>query len=221
MNESSLHGAIKNMYSHDDCTYECTVEGFIVDVSKGDSIIEIQTGNFANIRLKLLSLLSRHRIKLVYPIAVEKTIIVYDRERENILYRRKSPKKGELLDIVDELIHIPKQIVHQNFSLVVLLTREEEVRSADGEGSWRRKGVSIIDRRLLDVVESIEFHHARDYMRLLPDDLPSCFTNAVIADRMNKPKRKIRKLTYVLRQMGLIRMTGKQGNAHIFEPVPW
>jgi hypothetical protein len=208
---------LKQLYSDGVAEREASIGGFIVDVVRGDSIIEIQTGSFSKIRNKLASLLPDHRVRLVYPIAFEKTLIVYDHNMENIIYRRKSPKKGELLDVVDQMIHIPELLVHPNFSLEVVLTREEEIRSSDGRGSWRRKGISIIDRRLLSVIDRVHFPGVRDYLRLFPHDLPRSFTNRVLSNAMNRPVRKIRKLSYCFRQMGLLRVTGKQGNTLVFE----
>ena len=108
MNESNLHSALKKLYTNAAEEHELCINGFIVDIVRDGSIIEIQTGSFSKINKKLTALLPDYRVKLVYPIACEKTLLVYDHKKENILYRRKSPKKVQLLDIMDELIYIPK-----------------------------------------------------------------------------------------------------------------
>lgn len=216
LNESNLHSALKHVYSGTNAVHESNVDGYVVDVIQNDSIIEIQTGSFTKIRPKIAELLSRYHVKLVYPIASEKTIVVYDSKKENVLYKRRSPKKGELIDIADEIIHIPGLITHPNFSLEVVLTKEEEIRSADGRGSWRRKGISILDRKLLDIISRVNFDHARDYLMLLPDSTPSAFTNRQLAQLMRKPVRKIQKLTYSFKKMGLLEVIGRQGNAQVF-----
>ena len=212
-----MHSALKHLYSNTNAEHESNIDGFIVDIVHNNSIIEIQTGSFTKIRAKLSTLLSHYKVKLVYPIAFEKTLIVYDSKKENILYKRRSPKKGELIDIVDEIIHIPKLIIHPNFSLEVLFTKEEEIRSADGEGSWRRKGISILDRQLLDIIKRIKFNHVQDYIMLLPNNVPSSFTNMDLSRIMSKPLKKVQKLTYSLKQMSLLRVIGKQGNAQVFK----
>ncbi len=214
-----MHLALKHLYSDTNAEHESNIDGFIVDIVHNNSIIEIQTGSFTKIRAKLSALLSHYKVKLVYPIAFEKTLIVYDSKKENILYKRRSPKKGELIDIVYEIIHIPKLIIHPNFSLEVLFTKEEEIRSADGEGSWRRKGISILDRRLLDIIKRIKFNHVQDYIMLLPNNVPSSFTNMDLSRIMSKPLKKVQKLTYSLKQMSLLRVIGKQGNAQVFKVV--
>ena len=217
INESNLHSALKLEYAGTNTVHESIVDGYIVDVVQNDTIIEIQTGSFTKIRPKISSLLPRHSVKLVYPIAVEKTIVVYDANKENVLYKRRSPKKGDLIDIADEIIHITDLIVHPNFSLEVIFTTEEEIRSADGKGSWRRKGISIIDRKLLDIIHRVNLNHTRDYLMLFPGGTPSTFTNRQLSQLFKKPLRKIRKLTYSLKKIGLLEVIGRNGNAHLFK----
>jgi hypothetical protein len=217
INESNLHSALKHEYSGPNAVHESTVDGYVVDVFQNSRIIEIQTGSFTKIKPKISELLPRYSVKLVYPIACEKTIVVYDSKMENVLYKRKSPKKCGLIDVADEIIHIPELIIHPNFSLDVLFTKEEEVRTADGRGSWRRRGISILDRKLLGIINRVSFEHAGDYLMLLPESAPMIFTNRHLSQIMKKPVKKIRKLTYSLKKIGLLEVVGKQGNAQLFK----
>jgi hypothetical protein len=216
VNESSLHETLKNLYAAGGHATESTLDGYIVDIAGEGSVIEIQTGDFSGIRGKIAALLPKHRIKLVYPLAVEKTLVVIDPETKETVYRRRSPKKGELIDVAGEILHIPWSILHPNFSLEVLLTKVEEVRSADGKGSWRRRGMSIVDRRLLEIIGRVEFKRAADYLRLLPDGLPRLFTNRVVAGVMRRPIEKVGRLTYCLRRLGLLEVAGREGNSNVF-----
>jgi hypothetical protein len=195
---------------------ESRVCGYVVDILDGDRIIEIQTGGFSKIREKVSVLLREYRVNLVLPIAVEKTLVVYDDRLERVLYRRKSPKRGEHLDIVHELVYIPELALHPGFSIELLLTREEEIRSADGKGSWRRRGIRIVDRKLLAVTGRVRFDCVRDYLQFLPEGLPRLFTNRTVSDVTGKPMRTIGKLTYSLRKMGALQVEGKQGNLQVF-----
>jgi hypothetical protein len=216
MNESSLHETLKNLYAAGGHSTESAIDGYIVDIAAEGGVIEIQTGGFSRVRGKIASLLPKHKVKLVYPVAVEKTIVVVDPETNKTAYRRKSPKKGELIDIAGEILYIPLSILHPNFSLEVLLTKEEEVRAADGKGSWRRRGMSIVDRKLLGITGRVEFRRAADYLRLLPDSLPPSFTNRTAAELMGRPVEKIERLTYSLRRLGLLEVAGRAGNANVY-----
>ena len=91
--------------------------------------------------------------RLVFPIAQEKWIVRMSKDEKTCLGRRKSPKKGNIFHLFDELVYIPGLITHPNFSLETLLIQEEEVRCDDGTGSWRRHGLRIADHRLIDVLK--------------------------------------------------------------------
>ena len=116
----------------------------------------------------------------------------------------------------DELIRCPELMKEDLFSLEILLIRAEEIRLQDGRGSWRRKGMSIYDRILLDVTESVIFRNREDLISLLPEHLPLQFTNKILAHHLQIPDYKARRITYCLRKMDLLESVGKQGNALLY-----
>lgn len=215
-NEKSLHSSIKQWYAVPGDRLEVKLDKYIIDLVREDSLIEIQTRNFSAIGGKLRELVKYNKVILVHPIAIEKYIVIIE-EPDKIISRRKSPKKGKLVDLFNELIRIPDLIVEENFVLEILMTKEEEIRCKDGKGSWRRKGISIVDRKLVEVVEKVTFREGKDFLRFLPEDLPENFTNKELAKTMKITVYKARKVTYCLRKMKLIKEVGKQRNELIFE----
>jgi hypothetical protein len=174
MNERSLHAALKALYCRDGCSCEVDIENYIVDIIDADhTIIEIQTSSLSNIRKKITSLVRNYRVKLVYPVAVEKTLYVYDEPQGALLYSRKSPKRGGIADIFREALHLRDLLLHPNFELEVVFINAEELRAKDGKGSWRRGGTSIFDKQLTSVVEKLTLKTADDYRNILPATLPS------------------------------------------------
>ena len=216
MNQYSLHAAIKNWYSVAGDRFEVRVEDFIVDIVREPLLIEIQTRNFSAIKKKLTKLLETHQVRLVYPIPQRKWI-VHVTEAGEIIRRRKSPKQGRLFDLFYELVRTPTLVKDENFSLDVLMIEEEEVRCNDGKGSWRRRGVSIRDRRLLKVNSTTLFKNEQGFLRFLPRDLPQPFTNKNLAKRSGVSLTLARKITYCLRKMGAIAVVGKKRKELIFE----
>ena len=164
MNEHSLHSAVKQWYALPGDKFEVSVEDFVVDIVRGGLLIEIQTRNFSAPKKKLKRLIREHCVRLVYPIARRKWIVRVAQSGE-MLSRRRSPKKGRLIDLFYELVRIPDMIKNQNFSLEILMIREEEVRCNDGKGSWRRRGASIRDRKLIDVIGRMMFKDEKDFLR--------------------------------------------------------
>jgi hypothetical protein len=216
-NESSLHSSVKSWISRPGDRFEVWVDGFVVDIVRNDLLIEVQTSNFSAIKNKLWSLVEDHNLRLVHPIARRKWIVRVAEPSSRVVSRRRSPKKGKLTDLFDELIWVPDLVDEDNFSLEVLMVEEEEIRCNDGRGSWRRKGVSIKDHKLLDVYENVTFTTREDFRRFLPIDLPQPFSNNSLAETLGISVRQARRMTYCLRKMGVIQVVGKNGKALLFE----
>jgi len=217
LNERALHAALKEWYARAGDVFEVDVDGFLIDIVRGNLLIEIQTGNFAAIRRKLVKLTKNHVVRLVHPIPLEKWIVRLAEDSDDELGRRRSPKHGRVEMLFEELVRIPTLPAHLNFSFEVLLTREEELRRRDGTArAWRRRGWVIQERRLLEVVDRQLFETADELASLLPEDLDDPFTTAGLAELAHTPRALAQKMTYCLREMGMIRQVGKHGNAILY-----
>jgi len=217
LNEKDLHAAIKRWYAEPGDRFEVPLEGSLIDIVRGDLLIEIQTRNFSAIKRKLAKLAAGHRVRLVHPIPFEKWIVRLSPDKESVLGRRKSPKRGTIEDVFSELVHVPHLMPLPNFSLEVLLIQEEEVRCQDGSHrAWRRKGWVTQERRLIDVVARRAFENPADLLDLIPDTMPDPFTTADMAEAMDRPRRLAQQAAYALRAMEAIEATGKRGNAVLY-----
>ena len=105
---------------------------------------------------------------------------------------------------------------HPHLQLQVVYTHEEELRRDDGQGSWRRKGVSIVDRRLLDVVESRVFASVADYAALLPAEATE-FTCRELAQALAIRLPQARRMAYCLHAMGALEQAGKRGRERVWQ----
>ncbi len=215
LNESSLHKALKEYYAPG-YNVEETVKGFVVDLKKDKKIIEIQTGNFSSLKKKFKLLLPDYKIHLVYPIPKEKRLIRLDSDGE-ILSKRLSPKKGCWADIFSELVYITDFLLDPNLSIEILLTKEEEIRVEDGRGSWRRKGVSIKDHHLVEILSRYFLKNATDYLSFLPANLGNTFTNKELANLGFYSLNKAQKITYTLKKAGLITVDKKVGSQYYYQ----
>jgi hypothetical protein len=216
MNEHSLHLEIKKVYSLPGDVFEVKLGNYIVDILRGELVIEVQTKNFSSLKEKLQTLIKTHQVRLVYPLT-EKKWITYITKEDTAVNKRKSPKKGRLTDLFRELVRIPDMICENNFSLEVLFIDEEEVRCADGKGSWRRRGVSIKERRLVKVNDRLLFQNKYDYLIILPGNLNKIFTNKELAKSAKISVRTARQITYCLRKSGFIQITETKGRELYFQ----
>ena len=216
LGERNLHSALKVWYARPGDRLEAEVDGFHIDIVRRKLLIEIQTGNFSSQKRKLNTLLEKHPVRLVFPIAQEKWIIRLGPDGVTMVGKRKSPKRGNIYHLFTELVSLPSMIENENFCLEVLLTREEEIRRNDGRGSWKRKGWSISDRRLIEVLDRRLFKKPADFLELAPEGLPEPFSTQDLANGIAQQHWLAQKMAYCLRNMGLIHVVGKKRNALLY-----
>ncbi len=218
-NEKALHAALKTWYASPTDQFEQPVGRYVIDIVQPQQLVEIQTRSFASLKTKLHELVKTHRVRLVHPIAQEKWVVKLAADLVTQESRRKSPKRGSVVNLFAELVSFPKLINHPNFSLEVLLIREEEQRRHEPGRSWRRAGWVTHERYLLGVVEQRIFHTAADLVELLPSSLVQPFTSTELAKALRCPGRLAQQMSYCLRTMGAIEEVGKRGRAKLYQCI--
>ena len=216
LNEKPLHASLKEWYARPGDRFEVTVDGFVIDIVRDDLLLELQTGNFASIKSKLIELVCAHRVRLIYPVAQEKWIVKLAKDNRGRETRRKSPKRGRVEDLFWEMVSFPQLLANPHFSLEVLLIREEEVWRYEGKRKWRRRGWVIEERRLLEVVNRRLFEQPADWRALLPESLGESFTTKDLATAMGIRRHLAQKMAYCLRKVRVIELIGKRGRANSY-----
>ena len=216
LNEKPLHAALKEWYAQPGDRFEVSIDGYVVDIVRGDVLIEIQTGNFASIKRKVHALAAKHTLRLVYPIARDKWILRLAGKGDEVLSRRRSPKRGALEQVFAQLVSFPWLIAHPGFSIEVLSVQEEEVRCYDGKRGWRRKGWVTRERRLLDVVGRKVLDGPKDLLGFIPPDLTEPWTTGDLSAAIGQPRWLSQKIVYCLREAGVARVVGKKKNAILY-----
>ena len=208
LNEKPLHAALKEWYRIDGDEVEVPLEGFVIDLVRDGLLVEIQTRGFASMRRKLDRLLDSHSICIVYPVAAEKWIVKVD-DNGGEVSRRRSPKRGIPADVCGELVSFPSLLSHPNFTLEVALIEEEEVRRPHAKKGWRRGGLVIEERRLVDVRELVEFDAPEALLGLLPEGMPDPFTTADLAEGLGRSRHAAQEVGYCLRVSGAVGTAGR------------
>lgn len=216
LNEGPLHTALKAWYARKGDMVEVPMDGRQIDIVRGDLLIEIQTSSLSALRRKLEALLETHLVRLVHPVAYERWILRVEGDQQQVIGRRRSPRRGRLEDAFKELVSVAKLLPHPRFECEILLTREEEVRKHEPGRAWRRRGWVVVERRLLEVVESHLLNEPSDLCRTLPLELPAPFTTGDLAERLRISPNLAQKMAYCLREAGAITVEGKQGNARTY-----
>jgi hypothetical protein len=213
LREKPLHASLKRWYSRSGDGVEVAVDGFVIDLVREELLIEVQTRGFSSMRKKVTTLIDLgHHVRIVHPIPVDKWIVKVAADGA-VLSRRRSPRHGSPIDVFAELVSFPDLLVHSNLEIELILTSEEEYRRHTPDRSWRRKGWTVEERRLIDVADTLLISDAGDLAALLPPGLPEPFTTADLAPRLGRSRRVAQQMAYCLRIAGAIDAVGKSGNA--------
>lgn len=216
LGESPLHASLKRWYAEPGDEIEARVDDYVIDIVRGELLIEVQTRGFSSMKQKLTTLLEAgHRVRIVHPISVERWIVKID-EHAEILSRRRSPKHGAPSDIFTELVSFPALMSLEELEIDLVLVHEDEVRRHQPDGPWRRRGWATVERRLLEVRDTFLLSGLDDLAGLMPMGLPEVFTTAELADGLGRPRRTAQQMAYCLREVGVLTSVGKEGNAHVY-----
>jgi hypothetical protein len=219
--ETSLHRQLKTQYAVKSQGIEISMHGFRIDaIGKRGELIEIQFASLGALRQKTLRLLAEQtkRVRIVKPIVARKTIVTLDAPEGEILRRRLSPKRGEVLDIFLDLVHFGQVFPHPKLTLEVVLIEAEDIRVDRERPTRRGKRYRNVDQRLVEVLSRIEFVTLADLLKYVPlEDLPSSFDTLELSNALGRPRWFAQKVAYCLRQSGAINIVGKRANSQLYQ----
>lgn len=232
LNESSLHKTLKEIYAlQDGSKTEAEEDGVVYDILNEDgSVIEIQTKNLSKLLAKSLEAIKRRKITIVHPIIVSKTIETYDKDGKLIL-RRKSPKKENIYSVFRELTGLYPVLLEENFTLELLeiemtetrIRTEEKTQSKNKRRRFEKDWVKT-GKKLDQIFSKTVLKTRDDYLSLLPSGLNETFTRKEISEKLKQQKRapassyqNISLMTWVFEKMGLLEITGKNGNSIVYK----
>jgi len=217
--ETSLHRELKAAYAGEGALFEVPWGKYRVDVVCGNRLIEIQHGPLGAIRDKVRELLEQqHHVLVVKPIVACKYLVQPAAPGGEVLRRRRSPKRGRLLDIFDDLIRFTRVFPHRRLTLDVVLVDVEEYRYP-GHGRrrrWRRTDQETEEQKLLAIRETHLFRTAGDLLRLIDPPPPCPVHSGDLAATLGIARWRAQRIVYCLRHMQAIRQVGKQGNTRLY-----
>ena len=115
-----------------------------IDAIRSDGLmIEVQSSALSPLRGKIERLVGLgQRVRVVKPIILSRRIVQMDRKTGRALSARRSPKRGQCLDIFDDLVAVARWLAEPGFSLELLEVIIDEQRVArrrrPGSASWDR-----------------------------------------------------------------------------------
>lgn len=203
LNERTLHRQLKALVARPGDRFEVALGGYVIDVVRGDRLIEIQTGPLGPLGAKLDALLDTHDVTIVHPISVRTRLHVEGRPV------RRSPVRRSIHHVFHELVSIPTLLDHPRLRLEVVLIEEDTHRRRDPKLRRRLGGWRTVDRSLRSVVERTLLESADDLVRLVPPGLPNPFTTRDLSERAAIPRELAQRMAYCLRALGRFAEAGR------------
>ncbi|MDR2793878.1 MAG: hypothetical protein LBB61_09485 [Treponema sp.] len=224
--EHTLHYELKVQYAGLDGKTEVAVSpmrgvsgNYICDgITRAGEIIEVQTGSFAPLKEKVQNLSRGYKLRIVHPIVLHKRIDLY-KEDGSLIHSRKSPASGSKWDVFKALVHGWEIAALDNVCIELAFVDIAETRRDDGQGSWRRKRVSIADKRLLAQYPSLALRERADYLQFAPFERDERWTAADLALRAKISPPLARKTVFVLTKLNIVARIGKKGRAWAYSRV--
>ncbi len=226
LNESSLHKSLKIIYSEIyDGQTEVKKYNHVYDIiTKKGNAIEIQTKNLSKLLPKIYDTIQKgHNIKLVHPVILENTIELYD-SQNNLLSKRKSPKKQNIYSIFKELTGIYEVLLNRHFSLEIVYIKMTETRmrtleNVQSQNKRRRfkKNWIKTNKRLEEIIETKHFNSKDDYLKLLPE-LPDTFSSKDLEEKIGK-KNNPNLILWVFAHMNIIKHVESQGRKKFYRII--
>lgn len=213
--ETALHRQLKSRFGPEaGGRSEVAIAGFRIDAIDPDGgLVEVQSGALGPLRGKLARLLVEHRMRVVKPIVISRRVVRRARRDGADQSARLSPKRGEILDVFDDLVGLARVFPHPNLRIDVMEVAIDEVRVP----RRRRPGFAVVDRRLREVGGTVSLHRASDLWDLIPAPLPSRFTTVDLAAATGRAMAFAQRIAYCLRLGGAAEPVGKIGNRILYE----
>jgi len=219
LREGPLHASIKDWCARPGDRAEVRIERWVIDLVRADGeLVEVQTGGFGPLGPKLDALLDGHRMRIVHPVPAERRILRVDDDGE-VVRERRSPRMPGAIAVFDKLVAFPSLLAHPHLTVEVLLCREDHIRAPEPV-VLRRRRRDPGQRRLVEVLDSVELRSPGDALALLPESLrDEPFTTRELARALRCGLVLAQRFVYCLRAVEVIAVTGMRGRAPLYEAV--
>ena len=218
-NEKRLHRILKRYVTEDAERYEVRVGACVADIMENGRVTEIQTASFRPLQGKIENYLAaEYSVTVLHPLVESKTILRADKETGEILYTKKSPKKGRDTDILPQMYYLKDFVGNPRFEVRILHVRADEYRFSE-RMRYRREGAYDNDLRPVELLSETVFRSPMDYVCILPEELRRGeFTSADFSKATKHKGRRLSLAISFLLYVGVLERR-KDGKRYIYKVV--
>ncbi|WP_442511436.1 hypothetical protein SH528x_003117 [Novipirellula sp. SH528] len=217
--ETSLHQQLKRCYAPDEASTEVVLGEYRIDAIRNDELIEVQCASLSAIRDKSQKLLARHKLRVVKPVVWRTRIAKAKKAGGAITSSRMSPKRGDILEVFEDLIYFTRVFPHPNLVLEVPMVQVIETRipCKRRRGRWR-KDYKVHDVGLESIESTHEFRSVEDLLTLV--NVPAgttVFNTSDLAGWIDRPRWVAQKIAYTLKHMSAIDTVDRRRSGIIYQ----
>jgi len=211
LNEGELHSRLKEYFEPNSEYHEIPCMGFVADILRDDTVTEIETCSFSNVKKKIKPFLQEYKLNIVYPLAIKRWVAFVNSETGEIGQRKKSTRPARLADMFRELYKIKEYLLLPNFSVTVVEAEIVEIKC-------RERRPHKLNRIPLEFLGTHQLKTVEDYRNAV--NLPTGLFCANDFGRLNKMRRgDVWYALSVLCTLGIIELKGKKGKAYLYEEI--
>ena len=217
--EKTTHHILKSFFDPDESHHEIPCGAYVADIMNEDGITEIQTSGFATIRDRLEFFSTDHNVTVVYPVIAGKRLVWIDPADGSVTEPKKSPKKGNVLQILPELYGISGLFGRPTLRFRVVLLEATEYRVMDGWGNGGKRGSHKRETIPTGLVDIVDIATSDDISALIPFSGTDKFTSKEFAKACGFSWKSTRDTGMALKFLvntGIIEKAGKKGNAYLY-----
>lgn len=215
--ERTLHAALKNYYEPDQTRHEQPLMGYIADIFNENGVMEIQTRDFYAMKKKLETFLPEFPVTIIYPAVRQKWLIWINPETGETTPRRRSPKIGTPYAIFNELYGIRSLVTHTNLRLRIISVDIEEYRQLNGWSRDKKRGSTRSERIPVGIGDEIAVDNKRDYLKFIPEGLPSSFYSIDFAKSVKLNRSSAQNALYILNAVEAVERIDRDKKGYIYK----
>lgn len=219
LNEKDIHIFLKNHYEPNIDFQEIKLGSFVADIFHNDTVVEIQTSNFSNLRKKLQYYLEKYKVIVVYPISKIKYISWINEGNGDISKPRKSPKNSNIFDSAWELNKISEFLTHNNLQIHLVFLESVEYKLLNGYGKNKKIRSNKYKSTPLKILSTTILKDISNYYEFIPKNINEVFTVKDFSKVIKRNDKRTRQVIYLLEKLNLIKKCGKVKNTYLYKKI--
>lgn len=153
---------------------------------------------------------------MVYPIPHIKWLSWIDPDTGEASPKHRSPKTGSFYDCFWELYNIKYFLDWDNLSVELMLIDVMDYKNLNGYGKRRKRRATRQERIPTALYDTLILNSPKDYLKLVPDELPEIFTK----DEYAKATKLSPEMAYsglnILQYLEVVELAGKDGRKKLY-----